>query len=207
MRYRTGILAATGALALGLAACSSSTPTTSPPATTPAATGEATTAGESAKAPATTLGSQGVPTTVPARQATCGAGQVDVTAAVMSPATGHRGVKLTFSLAAGAAPCTLTGYPGVDTGAGGPLLHADRTPRGYMGGLPEGSDEPPTVTLESDRPGTAIVEGVAFDAAGSGCPLYTSLQVTPPNSTDTRTVTVTIDSCALHVHPVTGQGQ
>ncbi|MFE3054763.1 DUF4232 domain-containing protein [Nocardia sp. NPDC059239] len=203
MRYRTGILAALGVLALGLTACSSSASTTSPPATSPGVTGGSTVAGGSTAAPATPPSSQEAKTP-PARQAACGAGQVDVTADVMSPATGHRGVKLTFSLAAGAAPCTLTGYPGVDTGAGGPLLHADRTPRGYMGGLPQGSDEPPTVTLESGRPGTAVVEGIAVDASGNHCPLYTNLQVTPPNSTDTRTVTVTIDSCALHVHPVTG---
>ncbi|MFJ9368914.1 DUF4232 domain-containing protein [Nocardia sp. NPDC101769] len=203
MRYRTGILAALGTLVLGLAACSSST-TTSPPATTPGVTGGARVAGGSTTAPATPPSSPDTPITAPARQTACGTGQVDVTAAVMSPGTGHRGVKLTFSLAAGATPCTLTGYPGVDTGAGGPLLHADRTPRGYMGGLPQGSDEPPTVTLESGRPGTAVVEGIAVDASGDHCPLYTDLQVTPPNSTDTRTVTVTIDSCALHVHPVTG---
>ncbi|MFE3226196.1 DUF4232 domain-containing protein [Nocardia sp. NPDC059228] len=204
MRYRTRILAALGVFALGLAACSSSASTTTPPATSPAVTGGATVVGGSTAAPAAPPSSQQAKTTAPARQAACGAGQVDVTADVMSPATGHRGVKLTFSLAAGAAPCTLTGYPGVDTGAGGPLLHADRTPRGYMGGLPQGSDEPPTATLESNRPGTAVVEGIAVDASGNHCPLYTNLQVTPPNSTDTRTVAVTIDSCALHVHPVTG---
>ncbi|MEV6102903.1 DUF4232 domain-containing protein [Nocardia sp. NPDC051981] len=204
MRYRTGILAALGILALGLAACSSSASTTSPPAISPADTSGAPVAGASAAAPATPPSSQEAKTTVPARQAACGAGQVDVTADVMSPATGHRGVKLTFSLAAGAAPCTLTGYPGVDTGAGGPLRHADRTPRGYMGGLPQGSDEPPTVTLESGRPGAAVVEGIAVDASGNHCPLYTNLLVTPPNSTDTRAVSATIDSCALHVHPVTG---
>ncbi|MEU6586082.1 DUF4232 domain-containing protein [Nocardia sp. NPDC046763] len=202
MRYRTGILVALAVIALGLTGCSSSTSTTSPPATSPGVTGGATVAGGTA-APATPPTSEDVQPTAPARQAACGAGQVDVTAAVMSPATGHRGVALTFSLTAGAAPCTLTGYPGVDTGTGGPLLHADRTPRGYMGGLPQGSDEPPTVTLESGHPGTAVVEGVAVDASGNHCPLYTNLQVTPPNSTDTRTVTVTIDSCALHVHPVT----
>ncbi|MGW4124585.1 DUF4232 domain-containing protein [Nocardia sp. NPDC004711] len=204
MRYRTGILAALGVLALGLTACSSSASTTSPPATPPGVTGGATVAGGSTAAPAIPPSSQEAKTTAPARQAACGAGQVDVTADVMSPATGHRGVKLTFSLAAGAALCTLTGYPGVDTGAGGPLLYADRTPRGYMGGLPQGSDEPPTVTLESGRPGAAVVEGIAVDASGNHCPLYANLQVTPPDSTDTRTVTATIDSCALHVHPVTG---
>ncbi|MVU78602.1 DUF4232 domain-containing protein [Nocardia sp. ET3-3] len=199
MRFRRGIFAiAVGALAIAAAACSSGTSTTSPPPATSAAPGGATTS--QATAPAASA----APTAPFARFDPCGSGQVDVTAEVMSPGTGHRGVKLTFSLAAGAAPCTLSGYPGVDSGAGGPLVHADRTPRGYMGGLPQGSDEPPMVTLQSGHPASAVVEGVAFDAAGNGCPLYTSLAVTPPNSTDTRTVTVTIDTCALQVHPVTG---
>ncbi|AYF79609.1 DUF4232 domain-containing protein [Nocardia yunnanensis] len=158
----------------------------------------------SATAPALPTPSATTPSATTAGLGACGAGQVEVSGKVMSPATGHRGVELVFTLAAGASPCTLAGYPGVDSGAGGPLLHADRTPRGFMGGLPQGSDDPPTVTLRPDHPATAIVEGTAFDAAGSGCPLYTNLSVTPPNSTDTHTVTVTIDSCALHVHPVTG---
>ncbi|MGW4243959.1 DUF4232 domain-containing protein [Nocardia sp. NPDC004722] len=195
MRFTTEIFAV-GAVVLAAVGCSSNT--TAPQTVAPTTSGVTSVAVPSATSPA----AQHVPAT--ADVTGCGSGQVDVTGAVMSPATGHRGVKLTFSLAAGSAPCTLTGYPGVDSGAGGPLLHADRTPRGFMGGLPQGSDEPPTVTLDSGHPATAVVEGVAFDADGNGCSLYTNLMVTPPNSTDTRTVTVTIDSCALHVHPVTG---
>ncbi|GAB0108289.1 hypothetical protein JMUB6875_73020 [Nocardia sp. JMUB6875] len=203
MRVRGGILGIV-AVALAVAGCSNSNHQSPPFVPTsgvvfPRGDGNPT---GTTPASATTTPAGGP--TVLAPYASCGSGQVDVTAEVMSPGTGHRGVKFTFALAAGAAPCTLTGYPGVDTGAGGPLLHADRTPRGYMGGLPQGSDEPPVVTLVSGHPANAVVEGVAFDASGSGCPLYTSLLVTPPNSTDTRTVAVTIDSCALHVHPVTG---
>lgn len=36
---------------------------------------------------------------------------------------------------ASADPCTLIGYAGVDSGAGGPLIHAQPTLRGYLGGL------------------------------------------------------------------------
>ncbi|MBF6059176.1 DUF4232 domain-containing protein [Nocardia terpenica] len=133
----------------------------------------------------------------------CGPRQVDVSGEVMSAAATHRGVRLTFTLAAGAPPCALSGYPGVDTGDGGPLLHAERQLRGYMGGLPPGNDDPPTVVLQPGTVAHAIVEGSAVDAAGHGCPTYTDLLVTPPNSTDTRTVTVPISSCALAVHPVT----
>ena len=44
----------------------------------------------------------------------CASGQVSVTASKSSAAATHRATLLTFSLAAGANPCTLTGYPGVD---------------------------------------------------------------------------------------------
>ncbi|GAB2541137.1 DUF4232 domain-containing protein [Nocardia heshunensis] len=198
MRVHIEIFAVSAAV-LAAVGCSSTSTTTVPTSVVAATPGVTGTAGGPS---VTSRAAQQVPVTIDL--AGCGSGQVDVTGAVMSPATGHRGVKLTFTLAAGSAPCTLTGYPGVDSGAGGPLLHADRTPRGFMGGLPQGSDEPPTVTLDSEHPATAVVEGLAFDADGNGCSLYSNLLVTPPNSTDTRTVTVTIDSCALHVHPVTG---
>ncbi len=109
----------------------------------------------------------------------------------------HRGVELTFTLAADKPPCTISGYPGVDTGEGGPVLHAERTPYGYMGGLP-------VVTVLPGRPARAVVEGSAMGDAGRDCPLYTSLAVTAPNSTGTRTVHTAIDTCTLQVHPVTG---
>jgi hypothetical protein len=52
----------------------------------------------------------------------CSNGQVVVTAGKYSTGLGHRGLELIFNLAAGARPCTLTGYPGVDSGSGGPLV-------------------------------------------------------------------------------------
>lgn len=133
----------------------------------------------------------------------CASGQVQVTADPPQAAVGHRSVPLTFTLAPGAASCTLTGYPGVDTGAGSPVLHADRTPSGYMGGLPSGVTTPPTVTLTPSSPAHAIVEGLGSDANGNACPTYTALQVTAPDTTNTITVPTTIDTCELQVHPVT----
>ncbi len=76
-------------------------------------------------------------------------------------ASGHREVVLKFLLAPGDQPCTLTGYPGVDTGDGGPLLHAERTLSGFQGGLR--TDRLPTVTVAADQPQYAVVEGVAVD--------------------------------------------
>ena len=130
----------------------------------------------------------------------CGSGQVVVTAERPLSGATHRGVRLTFTLAAGASPCTLTGYPGVDSGAGGPLLHAERTVSGYLGGLPD--DAPTTVTLSALHPAHAIVEGDAVDAAGNQCPTYTALLVTVPDTSDTSVVATTIDTCTLAVHPI-----
>ena len=132
----------------------------------------------------------------------CASGQLTVTASTMSPGSMHRGVRLNFSLPEGSS-CVLTGYPGVDSGAGGPLLHADRTLRGYLGGLPSGSDELPVVTVSPGHDAHAVVEGLATNARGDQCPTYTDLRVTPPNTTDVATVSATIDTCALQVHPVT----
>jgi hypothetical protein len=119
---------------------------------------------------------------------------------------GHRSVTLLFSLAGGADPCTLTGYPGVDSGAGGPLIHAEPTPRGYMGGLPADVEEPPTATLSIATQAQAIVEGMAIDDNGNPCSTYTALLVNPPDTSEMYTVPATIDACSLQVHPITPGG-
>lgn len=138
----------------------------------------------------------------------CASGQVVVHALPVLAGVGHRGVPLLFSVVPGVSACTLTGYPGVDSGAassltGAPLIHADRTLRGYLGGLPEGEEIPPTVTLLPEHPAQALVEGLAVDAAGNPCPTYTDLLVTAPDTIDTMTVPVAIDACRLQVHPIT----
>ncbi|RDH80496.1 DUF4232 domain-containing protein [Mycolicibacterium moriokaense] len=137
----------------------------------------------------------------------CTDGQVQVSDGGRQAAMGHREVDLLFSLAPGAADCTLTGYPGVDSGAGGPLIHAARTLSGYMGGLRD-TDVPPTVTVTATTPGRAVVEGVAVDKHDPNlpCPTYTGLLVTPPDTTAAVTVPVTIDTCELQVHPIESTG-
>ncbi len=133
----------------------------------------------------------------------CWAEQIAVTASPTQGAVGHRALTLIFSLAGGAEPCTLTGYPWVDSGAGGPAIHAEPTPRGYMGGLPASVDAPPTVTLSISTQAQAIVEAMAVDDSGNPCPSYTDLRVYPPDTTMMFTVPATIDACQLQVHPVT----
>jgi hypothetical protein len=126
-----------------------------------------------------------------------------VSASPTQGAVGHRALTLIFTLAGGAEPCTLTGYPGVDSGAGGPLIHAEPTLRGYMGGLPATVDVPPTATLSLSQQAQAIVEGMAINRSGNQCPTYTDLRVIPPDTIEVFTVPATIDVCQLQVHPVT----
>ncbi|HEY3994653.1 MAG TPA: DUF4232 domain-containing protein [Mycobacterium sp.] len=133
----------------------------------------------------------------------CWAEQIAVSASPTQGAVGHRALTLTFSLAGGGDPCTLTGYPWVDSGAGGPSIHAQPTLHGYMGGLPTGIDSPPTVILSIATQGQAIVEGTAMDSGGGPCPTYTDLLVNAPDTSYTFTVPAIIDACALQVHPMT----
>jgi hypothetical protein len=134
----------------------------------------------------------------------CEPGQLSLAAGRPQAAVSHRAVTLTFSLAPGASPCVLAGYPGVDTGNGGPLLHARRTPQGYLGGLSGSVREPPAITLSPSVQAHAVVEGDAVDDNGDPCPTYTDLRVTPPDTTQTFTVPAAIEACELQIHPVTG---
>jgi hypothetical protein len=126
-----------------------------------------------------------------------------VSASPTHGAVGHRALTLVFTLAGGGEACTLTGYPGVESGTGGPPIHAEPTPRGYMGGLPADVDVPPTVILSLSTQAQAIVEGIAIDGSGNQCPTYTDLGVSPPAIDQVVTVPATIDACVLQVHPVT----
>jgi hypothetical protein len=130
----------------------------------------------------------------------CTSGQVAVSADTPSSVGTHRAVRLTFALTEGASPCTLTGYPAVATDAGGPLVHAERTVSGYLGGLPNGA--PTTVTLSAFQKAHAVVEGDVVETVGNPCPSYTQLLVTVPDTTDTSTVPASLDTCSLTVHPI-----
>lgn len=133
----------------------------------------------------------------------CSNGQVQVSNGGQQSASGHREIVLVFRLAPGVQECSLTGYPGVDSGAGGPLINATRTMAGFMGGLRD-TDVPPTIPVTATIPGRAVVEGVAVDRTDPEhlCPTYTELRVTPPDMTDAVTVPVEIDTCELQVHPM-----
>ena len=136
----------------------------------------------------------------------CWADQIAVSASPIDAAVGHRALNLIFTLAGGAQPCTLTGYPGVESGAGDPPISAEPTLRGYMGGLPATVDVPPTVTLSLSQQAQAVVEGMAVDGSGNPCPSYTELRVNPPDTVMVFAVPAAIDACRLQVHPLT-EGQ
>lgn len=133
----------------------------------------------------------------------CSSGQVHVSNGGEQAAAGHRRVLLVFRLDPGDAPCTLTGYPGVASGAGGPSIQANWTLHGYMGGVQ--TEIPPTVTVSPSQPAYAVVEGAAVGDSDRPCPTYTALQVIPPDTTDAAAVPANIDTCALQVHPVNSQ--
>jgi hypothetical protein len=137
----------------------------------------------------------------------CADGQVQVSNGGEYARSGHRAVVLNFKLAPGAAACTLTGYPGVDSGEGGPLLHADRTLFGWMGGLKPDQltdNQLPTLTVSEFQAATALVEGVAADRTDPyhKCPTYSQLLVTPPDASTATTIWISMDTCELQVHPI-----
>jgi hypothetical protein len=162
-------------------------------------------AGATGYAAATLLGSsaRAVPVETGDEATPCWAQQIAVSALPTQGAVGHRALTLIFSLAGGGEACTLTGYPGVDSGAGGPAIHATPTLRGYLGGLPTAVDMSPTVTLSISTQAQAVVEGTAIDGSGNPCPSYTDLRVNPPDTTMVFTVPAGIDACELQVHPLT----
>jgi uncharacterized protein DUF4232 len=189
-----GVTALAGLVLLGLAACSvfSAQPPSSETAIPPTTSVRASNDGHTIT-PATTIG---LPT--------CCSGQVVVTAGTPMSASTHRAVPLLFRLSPGSSPCELAGYPGVDSGAGGPLIHAERSPRGFLGGLPADVEQLPAVPMWPSVQARAVVEGRATDDNGNQCPTYTDLLVTPPDTTQTVRVSATIDTCELQVHPVIG---
>jgi hypothetical protein len=139
-------------------------------------------------------------TTAPAAGPTsCTTSQLKVTTAPVSGGLNHVGIALVFTNEGPV--CSLAGYPGVDGANNGiPVVAAQRTPNGYLGGLGAGST-PTTVTLATGQAASALLEGLEGGVSGQACPTYTNLLVTPPNDTQSTTVSdATI--CSPEIHPV-----
>ncbi|MFE3797505.1 DUF4232 domain-containing protein [Nocardia tengchongensis] len=151
--------------------------------------------------PGPTTGASATTTSADTPIAACAPGQVEITAKGRGAAMSHHGITLTFSIANPAQACTLHGYPGLDeTTDTGEVIHAERTPGGYMA---QDADPEATVVVKSGHPAQAVAESVACGVFGKPDLKVVKTQVTPPNSTDTRTVDASLDTCNLKIHPVT----
>jgi len=105
--------------------------------------------------------------------------------------------------------CRLVGYPGAATvnAAGRQITQATRTLRGDLGGLPEGSNKIPAVSLAPGHYAAAMIEGVDTKkqgAAQAGCSeTLPRILVTPPNTRIAVPFTVSWPACfSFDVHPV-----
>jgi hypothetical protein len=139
----------------------------------------------------------------------CGPGALTVTSSPLQPGLGHRAVRLDFALQSGS--CRLSGYPTVDAEAqveGADPVHAEQTPRGYLGGAVPGT----TVTITPGHGAYAMLEWIG-SAPVPDCSTYPgprtaiNLRVTPPGMSQTYTVPITVGRnegvCRLEVHPLT----
>ena len=185
------------------AACGNAAPTASshtshhPPTTT--------TTTSSSKSSTTTTVAATTTTTTPGLSR-CAFSELSVSAGQFGAAMGHEGFAIEFRNA-GAVACTLYGYPGVAAlnSSGQQAAQAQRTPSGYLGGLPSGDTTPPLVTLSPGQVASALVEGtdVPTGTPPSPCPQYQALLVTPPTATQSVRLTQGVPGCsAIAVHPV-----
>ena len=138
----------------------------------------------------------------------CGNSSVAVSNSPSQGATGHSSFVLLFTNVGGTT-CTLTGYPGLDArGSSNQVLaHAQRTLFGFMGGAAAVT----TVTLAPGGLASATVEWLNFNPVTTGdCTFSKSVAATPPNTTKTVHLPVSVSICQLQVHPVvtgtSGQG-
>lgn len=145
--------------------------------------------------------------------AACAAPSLRAVARTAGAATSHEGQIIVYTNG-GQIACAMTGYPGlaIVNSAGKQLIQAGRTPSGYLGGIRNGKPPFPTVVLNAGQSASALLEGLAFDAAtGKGCPTEPALLTTPPGSTVSIRLAVSTHICSqVQIHPVvpgtTGSG-
>jgi hypothetical protein len=114
-------------------------------------------------------------------------------------AAGHEGVVVLFRNH-GSTTCTLTGYPGAAglNASGAQIAQATRTLTGMIGGCH--CSHAPLLTLNPGTTVSAVIEG---NIGGPGpCDAFHSLLVTPPNTSTSTHLAVTVPSCGFDVHPV-----
>lgn len=135
----------------------------------------------------------------------CTFAQLTISVGQSGAGLGHEGGTILFENK-GPSQCSLSGYPGVAAlnATGQQVAQAERTPSGYLGGMQTGSATPPLVQLGPGATASAMVEGTDVpEGTASSCPTYPALLVTPPTSTHSEKLTLSMPGCSpLEVHPV-----
>lgn len=164
---------------------------TRPPASAPTST-------PASSAPST-------PSSLPTGFPRCSSAQLAISLGQRGAGLGHEGAAILFENT-GRTECSLSGYPGVVVlGPHGTQVgQAQRTPRGYLGGMETGSATPPVVDLPPGALASAFVEGTDVpEGTAVSCPTYPALLVTPPTATSSVRLTVSLPGCsAIQVHPI-----
>lgn len=179
LKTTAAALLAVGTLAL--AGCGSGGPTaTSPVTASETATAPGTPTGDASPAPGTptsTAAAPGSSTSAGVGPALCRTSDLKLSKGRSDGAAGSAYTPLIF-VNAGAAPCTLTGFPGVS--------FAD-SPTGDPIGAPADRDTPkPTVTLEINGTASAVLRITDAGNYGGRCHSITAagLRIYPPDNTD-----------------------
>lgn len=135
----------------------------------------------------------------------CNGAALAVSAGGPGAASGHYGFPILFRNT-GSGPCTLRGYPGVAAldSSGHQVTQANRTPQGYLGGLAFTDTSLPQVVLAPGQTGSALLEGTDNPVGtATSCSSYPSLLVTPPNTTTSTRLDMSMPGCSgLSIHPV-----
>jgi hypothetical protein len=129
----------------------------------------------------------------------CGNSSLAVTHTPSNGATGHGSFVLLFRNVTGST-CKLYGYPGLDalSSTGHVLAHAKRTLHGFAGG----ASSVQNVYVQPGRFASAVVEWMNFNPVTSGpCTFSKYVAATPPNTSHTVRLTVSVSICDLQVHP------
>ncbi len=213
MRTRSlGAVALASSLALVCSACGAGSPSAASHKVTPhkahekhhRSTSSSTTTTAPTPSTTTTTTSTTTPVVVtgPPR---CTFAHLAISVGQVGAGLGHEGAAILFKNT-GTSKCSMSGYPGVAAlnATGRQVAQAQRTPSGYLGGMRTGSTTPPVVLLEPGAVASALVEGTAVpEGVASSCPTYPALLVTPPTSTLSTRLAVSLPGCsALEVHPV-----
>jgi len=137
----------------------------------------------------------------------CTTSHLTISSGLSQGATGHISTVLLFANS-GTTTCNITGYPGLAglNASGTQVVQAQRTLRGFTGGLAQGATAPPVVDLTPNQTASALVEGTDVPTGNAtSCPSYPAFLVTPPN--ETHSVQLSLASafpgCSqIQIHPV-----